>query len=459
MPDDFEYEEKSYEEEDEDNEYPNDPKYYKNMIKDFEKTHFKVLDPPCFTTIFNDRVETYSENEFRVQNKHIKCNVDIFDGRKKDVVMKKKNLVDVWINDYVDIRLYERFNIYPNISMCPDNEYNLWTPFRAELIEEWENKEEGLEILLNHIKILCGNNDQVYNYFLDWLAHMIQFPEKKPGTMLTFISKEGAGKNTLFILFKKLLSDKKVIDTPKPSEYVWGKFNESVMRNGYLICLNEMSKREREGAEGNIKSLITDDSIIIQQKNKPSYVVNSYHRFISFTNNEEPMNTKKDDRRNVIVRCSDELIGNNEYFNRFYEMLEDDSVIKTFYLFLKDRTIGNLNNKPLTQYQEDLQEISVSPIELFFEDYTITKKDTEQTLISSSMLYEKFNNFISKRRIRYEINQIRFGLFLKNLNIPGIEKKRTSKGIFYNIDFLQLREYYDLDSLQDIEFLSDDDDI
>ncbi len=54
---------------------------------------------------------------------------------------------------------------------------------------------------MNHIKVLCNHDDVVFDYFIKWIAQMIQHPETKTNCP-TFISKEGAGKGTLMRLFK-----------------------------------------------------------------------------------------------------------------------------------------------------------------------------------------------------------------------------------------------------------------
>ena len=60
---------------------------------------------------------------------------------------------------------------------------------------------EELRIMLYHIFILCKKENLVYNYFIGWIAMMIQFPAIKI-TLITLISKEGAGKGTLMDLFR-----------------------------------------------------------------------------------------------------------------------------------------------------------------------------------------------------------------------------------------------------------------
>ena len=124
--------------------------------------------------------------------------------------------------------------------------------------------------------------------------------------MPTFISGEGSGKGTLFKLFEKMLGNEKVFETTNPNRDVWGDFN-GMMCNCFLVNLNELSKKDTMDAEGKIKGLITDNTLAINQKGIPQYKIKSYHRFITTTNKEEPVNTTNGDRRNLIIRSSDEI--------------------------------------------------------------------------------------------------------------------------------------------------------
>ena len=93
-----------------------------------------------------------------------------------------------------------------------------------------------------------------------------------------------------------------------------GDFNGR-MANTFLINLNELSKKETTDSEGKIKALITDPKITINNKGIAQYDINSFHRFIITTNKEEPINTGRDDRRNLIIRSSDELCDKTNDYN------------------------------------------------------------------------------------------------------------------------------------------------
>jgi hypothetical protein len=219
-----------------------------------------------------------------------------------------------WTECNDSIRNYDNVGVYPKATLCPTNIFNMWRPFAMELkTGDYTPNVDGMNTLLQHIKILCNNDDTVYNYFIFWIAQMIQYPEVKT-VIITLISKQGAGKGTLIKLLTLLLGCNKVLETTKPSRDVWGDFN-GMMAMSYLVNLNELNKKDTLDNIEQIKGLITDASLTINNKGVNQFKIISYHRFIITTNNENPIDTKEDDRRNVIIRSSDEKIGNKAYFN------------------------------------------------------------------------------------------------------------------------------------------------
>eukprot|EP01041_Mallomonas_annulata_P017407 gene17407-35867_t len=89
-----------------------------------------------------------------------------------------------------------------------------------ELVTDYKDKPVELEVIKNHIKILCNNDTPMYDYFICWLAQMIQFPDFKTLVMV-LISKEEAGKSSLVVLLTHILGISKVFQTAKPSRDVW----------------------------------------------------------------------------------------------------------------------------------------------------------------------------------------------------------------------------------------------
>jgi phage/plasmid-associated DNA primase len=272
--------------------------------------------------------------------------------------------------------------------------------------------------------ILCNHDQYCYDYFIKWVACLIQFPSIKL-PMPVFVSREGGGKGSLLRFFSAVLGASKILQTQEPSKEVWGEFN-SLMLNSYLVCLDEISKKEMTGCEGKIKGLITEPTIRINDKGKSRFEVPSYHKFIAFSNPDaygnEPMNTTDGDRRKWFVQCSDELVRNKPYFDKFYKTLDDVDSMKTVFEFFN--TLADAQDilslaLPVTEYNQSLKDMAVPPLKMFMTDFITTNA---KTTISTGELYEMLKEWTSKTGIRYECNSLQFACRLSNLKIPGMEK-------------------------------------
>jgi hypothetical protein len=288
---------------------------------------------------------------------------------------------------------------------------------------------------------------------------MLKYPSVK-SVCPTLISKEGAGKGTLLKLLRRMMGKNKIMETTTPSRDVCGDFNGR-MNSSFLINLNELSQKETKESEGKIKGLITDDVLTINQMGLDQHDVVSYHRFIVTRNNEEPLKTKKGDKRNFIIRSSDELCGNKDYFDELYDMLKDDNVIYTMYNYfidLPDLDKFNLLSIPTTEYQKDLQIINMCPIEHFMKDWTSLNIDFKnednkpfKTILASS-LFKEFLKYPEKNKIIYEINNVKFSVRLTRMNINGVSKgNHTKKGNTWNMNIDDLKKTYNLKDLKDFD--------
>ena len=65
---------------------------------------------------------------------------------------------------------------------------------------------------------------ELYEWLLDWMAHLFQFPQEKPGTAVVLTGGQGAGKSIVGNVLKKLLGRYHVV--AEKSEHVVGRFND-----------------------------------------------------------------------------------------------------------------------------------------------------------------------------------------------------------------------------------------
>lgn len=411
---------------------------YDKVKEEFEKTHVKIISKAIYIEEQeNDEIVIMTRSKIKDAYEHLKY-ID-YSGETP----KTKSFILAWFNDE-EIRQYKDMGIYPPPITVPKMIYNLWKPFKAsKYTGEYQKDKVGLQKFLNHVKILCGNDETVAEYFIQWLAQMFQYPAIKT-VAPTFISEEGAGKGTLLDLLGYLMGSKKIMESTQPSRDCWGNFN-SIMSSSFFVNLNEMCKKEAQESEGKIKGLITDARLIINKKNQDPYEVESFHRFLITTNNEDPFNTKKGDRRNVIIRSSDEKVGDIDYFVDLRETFKQVRTQRTIYDHLM--SIEGMDKfhsipRPQTEYQEDMKDMKRSLYDRWVEDLAREKENEYEIEFYGEKQCDDFKRWMAKNSItNFETNSIKMALAIKRLKIPGIETgvRGGTKGnkTVYNIPALK----------------------
>jgi hypothetical protein len=399
---------------------------FTHKSKLFEKTHCKIIEEGLYIHEDNHNIKIVSENEIRNRYKHISC------GFTKSGC--PINFIDRWLVNNNEIRNKRTMGFH--LKNCPDDAYNLWTPFSMELLHDYVEKKEAIELFKKHISILCNHEEPIIDYVIKWIAFMIQYPEKK-SKMLVFVSDEGAGKNTLLEIIKKMIGNKKVFESTDPSRDVWGNFN-SQMVDAFLVCLNEVSPIDFKNASGKVKALITDPTLTISEKYVKPFEIISHHHFIAATNVLDGFKPTKNDRRQGIIRCSDELIKQNktpeqvkvidEYLTNIYSMMEDVDSIKTIFEWLK--SIPDLSQFfgvpfPLTEFHKTMTELTVTPIEAWLRDFVSNHLDKVEVEYTCNEVYTYFKDWVKHNMPNYECNYLQFGVRLNVFNKEFIKNKHT----------------------------------
>ena len=219
-----------------------------------------------------------------------------------------------------------------------------------------------------------------------------------------------------------------------------------------------MSKKDTIEAEGKIKGLITDGTLTINPKGVNQFEINSYHRFLITTNKLDPIATSEDDRRNLIIRSSDELApktkANVEYFNKIHQYLDDKNVIATCYNYFKN--LPNLDKFgeipiPQTEYQANLRLLELSPPELFLKDMVLKYEVFVE--LTAKEIFKLFLDWQQENNVDYETTPLKLTVKISSLNIDGIEKgSHTRIGNTKKYDIKKIKHHFKLD---DDEFTED----
>ena len=149
---------------------------------------------------------------------------------------------------------------------------------------------------------ICGGKEYEYEYLLDWFAHLVQEPLKKPGVALVIQGKKGWGKSNVFSrLIRCFGSNTMVLTTPKQ---LTGDFNGH-LQNKLAVLVEESFWSGAPRAEGPLKTLITDEEATFEAKRENAVAGRSYVRVVLITNNSWAVPVTQDERRYFIPTITD----------------------------------------------------------------------------------------------------------------------------------------------------------
>jgi len=373
---------------------------YKKMKAEFELKNFIVGTRLCHLhdngtrSFLND-----TEANLLYANKEFK----IWDGEK----VKKQPFYHIWKKDK-NRKEYDRMDFCPDVANCPPTVYNLFKGLRGESLQVTMTQDEmdaAVEPILYHIATLTSQNPE---YFLKWMANIIQTPWQKSQTsvVLRDISKMlkpggGTGKNLFIEWFgEKLLGDDYFLVLGNNS-LLYDQFTEH-LENKLLIYIEEAKGRDNVREIDVLKASITSKVKMINRKGVPKYQQNDFARYVWGTNNENPLPTygaTPGDRRMWFVDVETHHRNDTEYFTKLNDLLEKAETQYAFYQYLKNyetwkKPIDFQINRPVTQAYIDMRRLNADLILR----WVITRvADSAHIRGESSALFKEFQGWMTER--------------------------------------------------------------
>jgi len=328
---------------------------YNYMKIKFEK-EYSYIQSQCI--YLNGDIE-YSESHLSSALSNWECWCS---KEQKYVPFFKLWLKDIHRNDYkntVFIPFSKNIKAIPfkNDAENQEKNYNLFKGFKSEIISDFSSPSWFLDYL-NSVFLI----DSERNYVLNYIAHLIQYPEIRPDSCLIFKGLEGTGKDTIINIIKKLIGNQ-YVHSCQDLDSIFGNFN-SKLSNKLVVQLNEVDQRSFITHKEAIKDYITRDITTINQKNVKVRNENNYVRLILFSNNNTPICLDSSNRRFILIEQNHALKGRTDYWNNFYNTLNDPKEVNNLFTYLMNIDLSNFDPKQIIQTQESLRvkAIGVQPI-------------------------------------------------------------------------------------------------
>ena len=359
-----------------------------------------------------------SPTDFKIYTAPMKVQVD---PEKKPVLA-----ADLWLASSFRREYPHGIKLMPPGVHVDPLAYNLWKGYA------YDPAPGDCSLFKQHIKEkVCGGDEDLYEWTLDWCAQLIQKPGVKAYTALVMYGPEGCGKGTFAqVLMDYFRPHATHITNP---EHLVGKFNSHIAES-IVVYADEVTWGGYLKTQGTLKAMVTEDVISIERKGMDKEDVRNMAHLIIATNEEWSIPAGTSSRRWAVFKMPDIPVkGRKKYFDALYDELNNGGREAFLYEMLERRVTRDMTSAPVTEGLKEQRRITLvrtDNIEAWLHHIKetgspLTRPIKEEELGSTyktTALYDEYVEWCNKRRwAPQHINQ-----FSPKLgNTPGMERVRV----------------------------------
>lgn len=339
------------------------------LIEDFlskiDRYCKSVMLPGCYVTNQDEgNIEIVGLKDLEINTRYI-----WYDEEKKKHISTIDVLSSFFRNDLnvaSKLPFYKRVTFQPNKDHLKSGELNMFTGFRAQLVDEI--KPDLIYPILHHIKTCWADDDEdLYNYIIHWFKMCFLKPWEKTGIVLLLFGLEGTGKGILIDnLIIPFIYGSKISCVSQGLGPITQRFN-SICMNKLFICANEVSSGEGfHNTFDRLKAIITDKTISIEKKGID--IFKDYPNYINFmftTNNMQSVKLGRTDRRYCCLETSSRYKGDFDYFDTLLSSCNQEVANHFFTYCINYKKTRNIRNIPMTPLKSDMMLNSKTSVEKF----------------------------------------------------------------------------------------------
>jgi hypothetical protein len=278
-------------------------------------------------------------------------------GKDKQPVFRK--LGHLWL-DHPRRRTYDRIVFLPR-GATPEGAYNLWRGFGLEPKRgPWPTIQQHL------LDVICDGSEAHLGYLLNWFAYAVQYPERPTEVAVVLRGPKGCGKGMLGRLFMRLFRNHSLhITNPR---HLVGNFNSHLV-NCLAIFIDEAFLAGDKNAEGVLKGIIPEPTLMIEPKGFESFLVPNMLKPLISSNHDWVVPVSEDERRFFQLDVSAVRAGDRDYFARLNTAIEGDEAA-AFLQYLLDIDLSNVDIRsvPHTKGLNRQKMLSLGSIDAFWAD-------------------------------------------------------------------------------------------
>ena len=339
-----------------------------------------------------------------------------------------KDFLEFWLADE-NRREYDRtiFNPDPNfIQSEHPKEFNLYKPFD---VLSWDDMEkENIDFFIELVGLNAGEDPEAFDYFMNWIAHIFQFPHIRPDVCVVLKGAQGTGKDSLTKIINLLMGSRNnyLHKTPDFID-IAGNFND-VIDKKIFIQVNELSGGDGCKYQNKFKDMITCEQNSIKKKYMNIYTQDNYIRYMCCSNGFTPVVVENGDRRFAVFNCSFNRKGDFDWWKLVHQQINKKSVLYSIYKYLMNRDLSNFDPSNIveTKAKRVMKSLSGCPLYKFLK-YDFNKilpekeiRKVRYSYIACSEFYDIYQDSEQYEQYKQSSSEIKKIM----LNIQGIDAKK-----------------------------------
>jgi len=322
--------------------------------------------------------------------------------------------VGKWWLEHPQRREFDRLVFQPG--RTPEGSYNLWQGYGCNALPG-VNHESFLKHL--HETVCCGV-DEHYTYLIGWLARTVQHPDEPGHTAVVMRGRQGTGKSFFAKHFGHLFG-RHFLHVSNASHLV-GNFNGH-LRDSIVVFGDEAFFAGDKRHESVLKTLVTEDTIIIETKGVDAEACPNYAHLILASNSTWVVPLGDGDRRYFVVDVDESHARDVKHFGGIARDLKNGGYENLLhYLMHYDLSDYNVQAIPDTEARRSQRQESMNPEEEFWmsvlEDGFVGGEVwpiTEEITVGNSQVWEHYQTYTENAPTHKKLSPSKLGHFIKRI--------------------------------------------
>jgi putative DNA primase/helicase len=335
-----------------------------------------------------------------------------------------RNAARAWFNWPGKNKKTDGIGFYPDVNRAPPTHFNIYIPSSVK------PKEGDCSTYLNHIlEVICANDAKVFNYVMQFFAHIIQRPQEKPSVAIVLKSVEGTGKGTMMKPLLQIVGSHGI--QINGDRHITGQFNGAVA-NKLLVFADEVNLTSSKDAD-KVKAFISEDTVLLEKKGLEAIAIPNYARLVLASNNSQVISAGLRERRYLVLEPSSHKAQDKTYFAPLYFWIKEGGASKLMH-YLQQLDICDFDpfKAPVTEGLIDQKLQSLPPHYQFLKEY-LTEPSLFPTLrnvgtIKISDFIDKYIYWCDPQKININRNRARSDLGKLMTTLAGPPEGRSNRG-------------------------------